>query len=174
VVGSEQLFFIVARHYYLTGRPNRLFFDHEVGGSGGSPGGPPGGPRGGRGVPGGVPGGPKQDFIKFYRSPKRPHNSGFWFRMTPRDGRDGRGGGPGGGPGGGAPGPRGVPGGGPGGWRGGGRGAVNSSKISGSEKHNRSNDGERKTKFKSTNTMTKFRSSLTRSISFLKKDVMVR
>jgi hypothetical protein len=68
VVGSEQLFFFVARHYYLTGRPNRLFFDHGVGGprggGGGCPGrrsgtgglpGTPGGPP--RGVPGGVPGG---------------------------------------------------------------------------------------------------------------------
>jgi hypothetical protein len=50
VVGSEQLFFIVARHYYLTGRPNRLFFDHGVGGSGGSPGGSPGGSSGGQKV----------------------------------------------------------------------------------------------------------------------------
>jgi hypothetical protein len=70
VVGSEQLFFFVARHYYLTGRPNRLFFDHGVGGSGGPggpPGGVPGGVRGGRGCPGrrsgtgglpGTPGGP--------------------------------------------------------------------------------------------------------------------
>jgi hypothetical protein len=68
VVGSEQLFFIVARHYYLTGRPNRLFFDHGVGGPRGGGGGarggglaqgasqgPPGVPRGGS--PGGVPGG---------------------------------------------------------------------------------------------------------------------
>jgi hypothetical protein len=72
LVGSEQLFFFVARHYYLTGRPNRLFFDHGVGGPRGGAGGarggglaqgasqgPPGVPRGGSpgGSPGGVPGG---------------------------------------------------------------------------------------------------------------------
>jgi hypothetical protein len=56
VVGSEQLFFIVARHYYLTGRPNRLFFDHGVGGPG-TPGGAPGGPRGAPGGAGGARGG---------------------------------------------------------------------------------------------------------------------
>jgi hypothetical protein len=99
VVGSEQLFFYVARHYYLTGRPNRLFFRFRGRGSGGVPGGPPGGPGGAPGGPGGVPGGPKLRFIKFYEDPKRPHNSGFWIRMTRRDDRDGRGGGPGGVPG---------------------------------------------------------------------------
>jgi hypothetical protein len=62
VVGSEQLFFFVARHYYLTGRPNRLFFDSGGGGPGGSPGGP-GGPRGPRGVPGGSRG-VQTDFYK--------------------------------------------------------------------------------------------------------------
>jgi hypothetical protein len=48
MVGSEQLFFYVARHYYLTGRPNLLFFDHGVGGV---PGGGPGGAGGARGGP---------------------------------------------------------------------------------------------------------------------------
>jgi hypothetical protein len=43
-------FFFVARHYYLTGRPNRLFFGQ--GGRGGR-----GGPRGAPGAPGGPPGG---------------------------------------------------------------------------------------------------------------------
>jgi hypothetical protein len=76
------------------------FFDHGVGGS-------PGGV-------GGSQGGPKLKLIKIYEDPKRPHNSGFWIGMTPRDGRDGRGGcrgapgGPGGAPGGS---PGGVPGG---------------------------------------------------------------
>jgi hypothetical protein len=32
-------FFYVARHYYLTGRPNRLFFRFRGRGSGGVPGG---------------------------------------------------------------------------------------------------------------------------------------
>jgi hypothetical protein len=45
VVGSEQLFFYVARHYYLTGRPNRLFFRFRGRGSGGVPGGAPGAAR---------------------------------------------------------------------------------------------------------------------------------
>jgi hypothetical protein len=52
-------FFYVARHYYLTGRPNRLFFDSGGRGSGGVPGGPRGAPGGPRGVPGGVPGAPQ-------------------------------------------------------------------------------------------------------------------
>jgi hypothetical protein len=62
------------------------------GGSRGAPRGAPGGPRGG---PRGGPGGPKTKFIKIYEDPKRPHNSGFWIGMTPRDDRDGRGGVPG-------------------------------------------------------------------------------
>jgi hypothetical protein len=118
VVGSEQLFFIVARHYYLTGRPNRLFFRFRGEGVRGGPGGVPGGVPGPRGVPGGVPGGSKTKKIKIYEDPKRPHNSGFWIGMTPRGGRDGREGVPGGsrgGPGDPGGGPRGVPGGGPGG-----------------------------------------------------------
>jgi hypothetical protein len=49
-----------------------------------------------RGGPRGGPGGPKTKCIKIYEYPKRPHNSGFWIGMTPRDDRDGRGGGPGG------------------------------------------------------------------------------
>jgi hypothetical protein len=114
VGGSEQLFFIVARHYYLTGRPNRLFFRVRGEGSGGVPGGPPGGPGGPRGGPRGGPGGPKTKFIKIYEDPNRPHNSGVWIGMTPRDGREGRVGVAGGVPGG--PGdPGGVPGGSPGG-----------------------------------------------------------
>jgi hypothetical protein len=65
VVGSEQLFFIVARHYYLTGRPNRLFFGQGGrGGSRGVPGGAPGGPRGAPGGSGGSRG-PKK---RFYRN----------------------------------------------------------------------------------------------------------
>jgi hypothetical protein len=63
------------------------------GGGAGRPGGaPPGGPRGPGGVPGGVPGGPTPNWIKSYADPTRPHNSGFWIGMTPRDDRDGRGG----------------------------------------------------------------------------------
>jgi hypothetical protein len=57
VIGSEQFFFFVARHYYLTGRPNRLFFRFRGEGVRGGPGGVPGGVPGPRGVPGGVPGG---------------------------------------------------------------------------------------------------------------------
>jgi hypothetical protein len=94
------------------------FFDSGGGGPGGSPGGPRGGPGGPGGVPGGVPGGPKPNFIKIYEDPKRPHNSGFWIGMTPRDDRDGRGGSRGGSRGG--PGdPGGSRGGSPGGSRGG-------------------------------------------------------
>jgi hypothetical protein len=112
---------MVARHYYLTGRPNRLFFRFRGEGVRGGPRGAPGGPPGGPGGVGGGPGGPKTEFIKFYEDPKRPHNSGFWIGMTPRDDRDGRrcrGGVPGGSRGG--PGdPGGVPGGSPGGVPGG-------------------------------------------------------
>jgi hypothetical protein len=95
-----------------------FFFDSGGGGPGGVPGGSPGGSRGPGGVPGGGPGGSKTKKIKIYEDPKRPHNSGFWIRMTPRGGRDGREGVPGGVPGG-ARGPRGVPGGVPGGGPGG-------------------------------------------------------
>jgi hypothetical protein len=78
-------------------RPTHPSLGAFGGGPGGGAGGGGGGPGGG---PGGVPGGPKRDFIKIYEDPKRPQNSGFWIRMTPRDDRDGRGGGPRGGPGG--------------------------------------------------------------------------
>jgi hypothetical protein len=109
VVGSEQLFFIVARHYYLTGRPNRLFFRFRGRGSGGVPGGPRG-PRGGS--PGGVGGG-----------------GGCPGR---RSGTGGLPGTPGGPP---AGGPRGVPGGVPGGSRGGPRGGQKIKKKTRSKKH---------------------------------------
>jgi hypothetical protein len=66
VVGSEQLFFIVARHYYLTGRPNRLFFRFRGEGSGGVP----GGPRGPRGGSGGSRGSQKRKKQKFMRTQK--------------------------------------------------------------------------------------------------------
>jgi hypothetical protein len=94
VVGSEQLFCIVARHYYLTGRPNRLLFRFRGRGSGGVPGGPRG-PRGGS--PGGVGGG-----------------GGCPGRRSGTGGLPGTPGGP----------PRGVPGGSPGGVPGGVAGGV--------------------------------------------------
>jgi hypothetical protein len=64
------------------------------GGGGGGGGGVGGGGGGAARAP--PQGGPKLKLIKIYEDPKRPHNSGFWIGMTPRDGRDGRGGSPGG------------------------------------------------------------------------------
>jgi hypothetical protein len=84
--GRFRAAFFLCRQTLLSYRTSEssVFSIQGVGGVPGGPRGPPGGPRGGRGGPGG----PKKKIIEIYEDPKRPHNSGFWIGMTPRDDRE--------------------------------------------------------------------------------------